>query len=97
MFSKINVVFCFCCVGKRENYVDKEGEAKKLALTEGCQIYGYLEVNRVSTISTYGKKEQHSLITLITDCVIGFFSFVDGWQFSYRSRQKFLPQSYSHS
>lgn len=33
---------------KRENYVDKEGEAKKLALTEGCQIYGYIEVNRVN-------------------------------------------------
>lgn len=34
---------------RRENYVDKEGEAKKLALNEGCQIYGAIEVNRVST------------------------------------------------
>lgn len=32
---------------KRENYVDKDNEAKKLALNEGCQIYGYMEVNRV--------------------------------------------------
>lgn len=32
---------------KRENYVDKEGEAKKLALTEGCEFYGHIEVNRV--------------------------------------------------
>lgn len=33
---------------KKENYVDKEGQARKLALNEGCQIYGYMEVNRVS-------------------------------------------------
>lgn len=33
---------------RRENYVDKDGEAKALALNEGCQIYGYIEVNRVS-------------------------------------------------
>lgn len=32
---------------KRENYIDKTGDAKKLALNEGCQIYGYIEVNRV--------------------------------------------------
>lgn len=40
---------------KRENYVDKEGEAKKLALNEGCQIYGYIEVNRVKA---YIKKKK---------------------------------------
>lgn len=33
---------------KRENYIDKTGDAKKLALNEGCQIYGYIEVNRVN-------------------------------------------------
>lgn len=32
---------------KRENYIDKTGDAKKLALNEGCQIYGYIEVNRM--------------------------------------------------
>lgn len=31
----------------RENYVNIEMEAKNIALNEGCQIYGYLEVNRV--------------------------------------------------
>lgn len=35
---------------RRENYVDKEGEAKKLALNEGCQIYGHIEVNRVNIV-----------------------------------------------
>ena len=32
---------------KRENYVSKD-VAKALPMTEGCQIYGHMEVNRVS-------------------------------------------------
>lgn len=35
---------------KREHYVDKDGKGLALALNEGCRIYGYLEVNRVSKI-----------------------------------------------
>lgn len=38
---------------RRENYVNKEGEAKKLALNEGCQIYGHIEVNRVNIVNEY--------------------------------------------
>lgn len=33
---------------KRENYVDKDAHAKVLIPDEGCQIYGHMEVNRVS-------------------------------------------------
>lgn len=35
---------------KDEGYVDKNNA--KMALTEGCQIYGHLEVNRVSTMAS---------------------------------------------
>lgn len=70
---------------RRENYVDKEGEAKKLALNEGCQIYGAIEVNRVSAIFCCFHQRFY----------LNFF--VDGRIIPCGTWEKFLVKSYSHS
>lgn len=50
---------------RRENYVNKEGEAKKLALNEGCQIYGHIEVNRVNIIYYYLPSYQSNFVFIL--------------------------------
>lgn len=49
---------------KRENYVDKSGEAKKLALNEGCQIYGHIEVNRVNILRSNQKFSEFLFVSI---------------------------------
>lgn len=79
---------------RRENYVDKDGESKKLALNEGCQIYGHMEVNRVSNFSP-----NHSITISNSVCFVYIRCRIhlDGRQFPYCAREKFLTEPHSHS
>lgn len=75
---------------RRENYIDIDGEAKKLALNEGCQIYGYMEVNRVWMFGT-------NRIQFCNTVVLHFeHVLIDGREFSCGTGKKFLSESHTY-
>lgn len=74
---------------KQEGFIDKD--LSKTAFTEGCQIYGHLEVNRVSW---------NLFRTILNPSIDGniylILMYLDGRQLSCGARQEFLAESRAH-
>lgn len=76
-----------------EKYVDKESLAKTLALNEGCQIYGHMEVNRVILLNIKTKKKNKNFHITLKQ----YFISADGRKFPRGTWKKLFYKPYSYT